>query len=1026
MSIIQEKNTQIIPNTKQLECIKTIDGPVMVLAGPGTGKTFTIIERIKYMLETGIKPESVLCLTYSEAAANEMKARLVKNIGAKASAVVVNTYHAFCNEIIKQYPYEFELLDGVSLIDDITKRALMKEVIDEIKPQYYKTKWGDSYYYISELLSAVDEIKSNRVTKEEYFNTLNTHKEWMGKLNELNKEYKEREENGKLVKTFLKSLDDHKKKMGKAKEAWDIYECYDIKLKKNNLIDFNDMICLVLDAFEYKNEFLRQAASQFKYFLVDEYQDTNYSQNSIVFKLAEGAKTDNIFVVGDDDQIIYEFQGAKTDTLEKFLIKYPNTNVICLNENNRSTQNILDFSYKVISQDKSRLENNPKFANYNISKKLTAKNPNIVPLNKKIQIHTFADIKQENNFIVSQIEELIKSDDCPNKDGEKDLSKIAILTRDNNELTNFAKLLEAKNIQYQIKSNKSIFDINSSIIVYFYLQALENNQMYADKLYALLISEPFNFDLEDYNFLLEKTRINGKDLISSIKENLKSRQWKNRQAVENFISVYDFLRMYKSSENIRNLIIETVNATGILKYYLDCEINRSENIYAIKKIIDEAQGLINRDSTKTLSDFINHIENSFESNIPILIDKEEYTQNAVQLLTIHSSKGREFDYVFIPNLTARKWEGKRITKTMTLPIEKNDTDTDIEQAKESEQLRLLFVGITRAKHFLMLSCSNSIDGSPQELTRHLSNVISEEDNLTQTYTHELPRENYALEIAQSITKCKYDYKTDFYEEIKARTKEFIISPSSMSSYLNCPRGFLYSEILKIPVYEDSSDSASYGSAIHKTLETAVKKAKEKDNYPPLSEMIEDFHYYINKQKFESQNKKEEFTLRGEKSLTEFYKNFTQIPYSRIYATELYLNHIPYNNKFLKGFVDRIEKNSDGTFELYDYKTGSAKSKNKIIDGGDFEHYLNQLRFYKFAFELSNPNTKVSKAGIIFAEDSEKNYYITLTNEDNEIIKDKINYVYENIDKMNFNPPDERTDNTCQYCSYKQICTLNLL
>ncbi len=189
-------------------------------------------------------------------------------------------------------------------------------------------------------------------------------------------------------------------------------------------------------------------------------------------------------------------------------------------------------------------------------------------------------------------------------------------------------------------------------------------------------------------------------------------------------------------------------------------------------------------------------------------------------------------------------------------------------------------------------------------------------------------------------------------------------------------------------------------------------------------MIEDFRYFVNKQKFETLNKKEEFTLRGEKSLTAFYKNFTQISPLRIYATELYLNHVPFENKFLKGFVDRIEKNTDGTFELYDYKTGSAKSKNKITDGADYEHYLNQLRFYKFAFELLNPNTKVAKAGIIFAEDSDKNYYITLTEEDNEIIKNKIKFVYENIDKMNFNPP-EKSEKTCQYCTYKQICTLNL-
>ena len=130
----------IIPNAGQNECIKTLTGPVMVLAGPGTGKTFTIIQRIKYMLETGIMPDSILCLTYSEAAANEMKARLVKEIGTIASSVTIHTYHAFCNEIIRQNPMEFELLDGVGLVDDITKRTFMGEVIDEVNPQHNKRR----------------------------------------------------------------------------------------------------------------------------------------------------------------------------------------------------------------------------------------------------------------------------------------------------------------------------------------------------------------------------------------------------------------------------------------------------------------------------------------------------------------------------------------------------------------------------------------------------------------------------------------------------------------------------------------------------------------------------------------------------------------------------------------------------------------------------------------------------------------------------------------------------------------------
>ena len=1008
----------ITPNSKQMECIKTVDGPVMVLAGPGTGKTFTIIQRIKYMIECGIAPSSILCLTYSEAAANEMKGRLVKEIGTVAAAVTVNTYHAFCNEVIKMYPSEFELLEGVNLADEITKRELMTEVLQVIQPEAYRTKWGDYKYFVPELLSVVDEIKSSRVTKEQYFNTLNTHPQWQGKMDELLAEYSEREEKGKLVKTFLSSFESHKKKIAKAIEAWNIYEAYDINLKKNNYIDFNDMINLVLRELEVNDELLKKVSAPYRYFLVDEYQDTNYSQNKIVFELARGVQSNNIFVVGDDDQIIYEFQGAKTDTLEKFLKLYPQTKVICLNENNRSTQNILDFSYKVISQDDTRLEFKDEFNIYDISKRLDSKNTNLVDLNKKIQLHCFADIRQEYNFIVSEIENLIKSENAP-----KELSRIAILTRENSELSTFAKLLEAKNIQYQIKANKSIFEINASIVLYFYLQALDNNVRYSDKLFPLLLSKPFEFDIEDYNFLLEQNRINHKNLIFNIEENLEKREWKNKEKVFKFIGVFKDLKKLKPTQNLRNLIIDVVNRTGILEFFLENEVNRTENIYAIKKIIDEAGALLSRKSTASLYDFINYLESAFESKIPILIDKEEYTQNAIQLVTLHGSKGREFDYVYIPNLIAKKWEGKRNSKTMTLPIDVDNKNIDVEQARKSEQLRLLFVGITRARHSLFLSFSNAIDSNPQELTSYLSEVIKDE-NLVSSFNHELTNEQFAFEIVTSIRKSEFDYKSAFRSELLGRVKDFVMSPSSLNTYLNCPRSFLYSEILKLYVYEEDNSNAVYGSSIHKALETAVITAKESGKYPTNSEFVEVFKFDLSTKEIVSSEKREELEKRGEKSLQNFYPYFIQIPPSRIFATEFYLNHVPFNNTFIKGFVDRIEINQDGSFELYDYKTGSAKPKTQIADGKDYENYLNQLRFYKYAFEILNPNAKVSRTGIVFVEEPEKNYYIELTEQDNVLIKEKIQTAYEKINNLEF-APVEKCEKTCNFCKFKQICNLNL-
>ena len=1021
---IQKEKKIIKPNIMQQKCIETLDGPVMVLAGPGTGKTFTIIERIKYMIENNIQPESILCLTYSEAAASEMKIRLVQEIGVNASAVSVHTYHAFCNEVIKYNPNDFELLDGLSLADDITKQTLMAEAVKEYKPEYHLTKWGDAQYYVPELLKDVDNIKKSRITKEKYFSNLETHPLWQGKMDELDAELAERKEKNKPLKSFMSKYDTHKKKMGKAKEAWDIFEIYDKKLKQNNFIDFNDMINMVLEVFDGNDELLTGVSKKFKYFLVDEYQDTNYAQNNIVFKLAEGAGNDNIFVVGDDDQIIYEFQGAKTDTLAKFLNKFPHTKVICLDENNRSTQTILDFSYKVISQDKTRLEFNPEFAQYNIKKTLVAKNESVVCNDRPINLHVFSETSQEMNYIADEIDKIINSSSAPkNKDGEVDLSQIAILTRENSELEKYAELLKAKNIRYQIKITNSIFDMKPSILVYFYLKALYNHSYYSEKLFGLLGAEPFAFEEDDYMYLLKQNRLNHKDFIDNIRENI-DYNWKNKEKVVGFIKTYDKLKKLQSSETLKNLVISVCNDTGILEYYVNSDINRVDNILAIKRIIDETGAYRRINKNGGLGAFIEHLDTACRMNIPIAIDKDDYTQNAVQLITLHGSKGRQFDYVYMPNLTASKWEKKRTRNDMSLPIIDEHKFVDDEDALKSEQLRLLFVGITRAKYNLTISYSNVNNGRTEEFTSHLSDIVNDNKEMFNSHTHDLCKEDYTTELVKTFTKKKYDYIGAFKNELETRLKDIELSPSTLNSYLGCPRAFLYTYIMKIPVYETDWGNANYGSAVHKTLENAVIELKTKGEYPILPEFIDDFYKNLSKEEFETEEIREKYRERGEKSLKSFYSHFVETSAERLDRVEYSLDAVPFYENFIKGKIDRVEKNADGTYALFDYKTGSAKSKSQIADGNDYEHYLNQLRFYKYAFETLHKGTEVSMCGLIFPEDFEHNFYIKLTEEDNKYIEEKISETYENIKNLKFEPV-EKNEKNCKYCNYKQLCKLNL-
>lgn len=1022
--MVEVKNI-IKPNSKQQQAIDILNGQVMLLAGPGTGKTFTVIHRIEKMLADGVEPSSILCLTFSDAAASEMRQRLIKKMGVVASAVDIYTYHSFCNDLIKTYPDKFEMTSGVKLITDAEKISIMKECIDDANLEFFVPSRADRYFFTKNFISYVEKLKTQRVSKDEYMACIDTNPMLMPRYKELESEIYEREQAGNTKnKTRYNELEKIKTNIEKAKELWTLFELYSTKMINKNLIDFSDMINLVLTSFEEDSQFLSEVSNKYKYFLVDEYQDTNDLQNQIIFNLLDGNDEKNIFVVGDDDQIIYGFQGAKSDNIENFLTKYPNTTVICLEENNRSTQTILDFSNLIVNQDENRLENNLYFKEkYNISKKLTAKNPKIIVKDKKIKRIQFGEILQEFNYIVDDIKTLIESDFAPKTDEDKiDYSQIAIISKKRAELQTFAELLKGKNIPFQIDEGKSIFAIRSTILIYFYIKAMNNYLTSSDKLFGLLLSEPFKIDQQDYNKILEEKRLWKKDESSdfiTLMRNLNG--WKNPEKITKFLETFDYLQDYASSNNLRNTVVEIINRTGLLTYFYKSGKNRSENLAGIRKIISEATDFQNSDSTKNLSDFVKYLDDCFENEIDINLDKDSVVQNAVQLMTYHGSKGREFEYVYLPNLISSNWEDFRMPGEYKL-ITEDVPDKDAAQAKkDSELLKLLFVGITRAKHTLTISFADSNNGKAQQITKYLEPTANYDFDSEQ---FECSADDLTTEFYRSVSSDVFDNQKAFKNEIEERVKSVVLSPSRLNDYLSCPRKFFYVKVLGIDVEEADWDGANFGTLIHSLLERAVKVAKE-SAYPTLEEILEKFRLGMDGLKFSSEAKKEKYFKQGQKLLTNYYPYFSQIPISRITDIEFSFYGVDVDGDFITGKIDRIEKNSDGTFELYDYKTGNYSSEKKIAPNEEKQNHFNQLCFYKYAYEKLTGN-KVSKVGIIYVENHEKSVDKYLTDDDMKYIETLIKDTYQNIKALKFNPIKEDKQGVCKNCVYKQLCKLDLI
>ena len=1058
------------PNKAQKECIyNTKNGKYLVIAGPGTGKTFTVTRKIKNMIENeGVEPEKILCLTFSNTAAREMKTKIGEN-----NAVNVFTYHEFCLDIMEEFSDRFDILN-LKIITDATKRTLIKECIDEIKPIAYNNDKNNPYQYSQNILDGIEEIKKNRVTKEDFFKNLKENPLWEKRLEELKNLQVEKFTVGKK-----EDIERITKRIAQMNELWQFYELYTQKMAEMGYIDFFDMINMVLDKFEDENSsLLEEIAYKYEYILVDEYQDTNKSQNDIVFNLSKHCP--NIFVVGDDDQIIYTFQGANLDTIENFLNQFPEVKVICLEENNRSTQTILDVSQEVAKlqdefckykaekaktkKDKAlyesmkinlRICSNEKFKKLNITKNL--KSPATSPVydkKKPVEFLAFEKEIDERAYVVNRIKNLINSEQCP-----ENLSEIAILTRTNDELKQYEVYLKANGIPVEITGGKNIFDINSVNAMITYMQFLTNPEYYSDKLLSYLFMQPFHIDPRDYKTLTEfkshhrtltdnihsllekgvseeklKTKLeqllkaNSNTITEDIKKLTENKFYTiyNEEKLKEFISTYEYLKNYITNENYANSLLEIGNKTGIFKHYLNDGINKVENIKGIQKLLAEADGYfaVNTDKENSFAQFVDYLTKMMESGIKINLDKEEKAQNAVQLSTYHSSKGREFEYVFMPTLTSIKWESNSSSYKDGIPLNSKgltfeELEERQEQAKFLDNIKLLYVGMTRAKHTLVLT--SVVTGEKNgKLTWFVDKLKEkfEENKDYLIYPEKLELTDF------EIPHTDYDYKKEFEEFIRNRFQKSY-SASSLNKYRKCPREYFYNYILDLKSDSGSRNNLVYGLAVHKAFEYTLNYAMNNKKYPTTEEAYEIFARTIDESACESpenlkQSGKDKIFSKGKY----YEENFIKLADISALDTraELKLDYTTEDGINFNGSIDRIDKNPDGTYSIYDYKTGTDSSG--INKTGVHSDYYYQIGFYKYLFKKQENVTTEIETRFLYPLIEEEVKPTEISDSDCEEIAKEFIEIVNRIHNLEFDRPDKCTNP--QFCPYKNLCKMNVL
>ncbi|MGB3076682.1 MAG: ATP-dependent helicase, partial [Chitinophagales bacterium] len=431
-------------NENQRLAVATIEGPVLVIAGPGTGKTQIIATRIGHMLattEAQIQPHNILCLTYTEAGAIAMRKRLLKIIGTDAHRITIETFHAFCNTVIQQNIEYFGRRD-LELLSDLERFALLEEIINELEPAHpLRRLKGAVYFEAGRLQQLFNTMKQEVWTVEHlseqadlYIKDLPNRDEYIYKRNTKDKKKGDLKEN---------DIAAEKEKMELLKSAARLFPVYKMKMEKLGRYDYHDMILWVIQEFQRNENLLRSFQERYQYILVDEFQDTNGAQNEIINLLTNYWEAPNIFCVGDDDQGIYEFQGARIRNIVDFMQRYAaSLQTIVLKENYRSTQAILDAAKKVIDNNQLRLA----AVDTALEKKLLAALPDrkisaAVPV-----VNEYANDMQETAGITQHILAL-QQQGVP-------LHEIAILYYRHAHADMLLQLFEKKSIPYQV--NRSI------------------------------------------------------------------------------------------------------------------------------------------------------------------------------------------------------------------------------------------------------------------------------------------------------------------------------------------------------------------------------------------------------------------------------------------------------------------------------------------------------------------------------------------------------------------------------------------
>ena len=958
-------------NKEQLEAVKHDKGPLLIIAGAGTGKTTVITERIKYLiLDKKIPPSEILALTFTEKASNEMEERVDIELPYGYTQMWISTFHSFCDRILRREAIHIGLNPSYKLLSEAESVLLLRQNLFKFDLKYFRPL-GNPNKFLEAMLSHFSRLKDEDVSPEQYA-------QWLKRQKPKNEEEKEDLE-----------------KYAELSKAYKTYE--ELKIKEG-VMDFSDLISNTLQILRTRKRILAEYQEQFKYILVDEFQDTNFSQNELSVLLAGPKK--NITVVGDDDQSIYRFRGSSLSNIIQFKKRFPKAKIITLTKNYRSTKEILDRSYGLIQfNNPDRLEVKEK-----VNKKLISVR-NIT--GDKVEFNYTDRVENEAEFVTKKIKEIKSAANYEYKD-------FAILVRANDHSEPFVRALERNRIPYQFLGPGRLFQQEEIKNLIAYLKVLYNFEDSAS-LFRVLNIPIFNFEGIEIAALLNMAKRKNYSLFEAMEkvDDIFLRQ----EAKEKIKKITEMIKKHIKliqKETAGQILYYFIQDSGILNELIKDKYEKEAK--NIAKLFDKLKTYEVEHKTSSVFEVVDWIDLSMQmGESPLAANTDWSENNAVNILTVHSSKGLEFPVIFLVNLVAQRFPTRERRETIPIPQQLIKEILPQGDYHLEEERRLFYVGMTRAKDKLFLTASNFYGEGKRE--RKISPFIYEAigtDKTNENLSRLLKRTGEGKEIQLSLLEWSEKKQEKPEEKAKVSNPITYLSYSQIQTFEICPLHYKLKYIFKIPTPQ--SPSQSFGTSVHSALRDSYQFLSRKTQINP-SEIVDILkNDWINEGYHSKEHEKEAFEKAKKIVLGYLKDNFDKknLPL----ALELPFNFFVKDIK-IGGRIDRIDNLGNGKIEIIDYKTGNNVPSEKDLKEDK------QLTLYALAATIANEkilNKKPEDISLsLFYLERNQKLTTQRTKEQLEEAKQFLIEKAEEIEKSDFLCSKNML---CKTCEYKILCSTN--